>query len=73
MYEIHGLARTATYIREDLKHRRRKDLEVMGEPVIWISVHPKNQKPILILNFYRQCQIVTDNGKIINTNSQNHN
>ena len=64
MLEQYGMARTGIYIKDDIKFRRRPDLEVKGDSMIWITIHPHRQPKFNLCNFYRQWQIVTSDGKI---------
>ena len=69
MLEEHGLARTGIYIKQNIKFKRRSDLEIKGDSMIWLTIYPFRQKSFNICNYYRQWQIVSINGKITNTDS----
>ena len=70
--EVHGLCRAATYISSNMRYMHRTELEVQGEPVIWLTIYPNNQKPINVQKIYRQWQIVTNTGAVPNTKGVNH-
>ena len=63
--------RSAMYIHELVKHSRRKDLEVLNESMVTITLHPARTKPLNIVNYYRQWQICQPSGVVPNTDSVN--
>ena len=40
MLEEYGMSRTGIYVKNEIKTKRRQDLEVKGDSMIWISVYP---------------------------------
>ena len=52
MYNEHEIARTAIYIKNTLKHKRRNDLEIQGDLNIWLTVYPYRQKSFNIISYY---------------------
>ena len=68
----YGWSRSATYIHESTKYSRRLDLEEKYESMVAVTLHPTRNKPINIINYYRQWQICTPQGAVINTGSVNH-
>ena len=69
MLEEYGLSRTGIFIKQELRYKRRTDLEVIGDSNIWITVFPHRQKCFNLCSYYRQWQIVTNKGRINNTDS----
>ena len=64
-------ARTAIFIKKQLKYIRRPDLETKEEPVIWITVYPKGAAAFNLQNHYRQWQRVGKQGALRDHNSTN--
>ena len=64
MYLKYGMARTALYISQDIKYERREKLEIEGESLIAITIHPNRTKPVNLISYYRQWQILTPNTTI---------
>ena len=69
MIEINWHAHTANYINEEIHYTHRTDLETKGEPVIWLTISPQNQKPFNLQNLYRQWQVFTSTHSIPNTDT----
>ena len=67
MYHKYGMARTAMYIHKDIKFIRRHDLEIEGESLIIITIHPHRSKPVNICSYYRQWQILKSDAVIPGT------
>ena len=51
-----GRARTAIYIKDTIKYKRRLDLETPWEPVIWLTIYPEGAAKFNYQNMYRQWQ-----------------
>ena len=50
-----GRARSAMYIKNNLKYKMRKDLMNKNEPEVWIEVKgSKREAPLLITQYYRE-------------------
>ena len=64
-----GLARTVTYVKNEIKYRRLPELESDIEPIIWIEVQQRGKQKLRIQNFYRQWQEMNENGAIPETKS----
>ena len=49
-----GRTRTAVYINQHLRYKRREDLEPVNSPTIWLEVNPQGSKPYLVFFGYRE-------------------
>ena len=67
LYSTHSRARAAIYVANEVRYNRRLDLEVPGESMIFLTIHPHREKKFNIINHYRQWQLVADTGAIPNT------
>ena len=67
MYDKYGMARTAMYIHKDIQFVRRHDLEIEGESLISITIHPHRSKPVNIFSYYRQWQLLKSDSAIPGT------
>ena len=67
LYYSQGRARTINYISQQIKYTRRKNLEVPGEPIIVLTIHPCNSPKFNNINHYRQWQQLFNLGAIKST------
>ena len=70
MYQVHNMARTALYIRDNVKFIRRNDLEVKGDAIISVTIHPKRSKPLNLVSYYRQWQVLGADAAVPGTLSE---
>ena len=54
LHLVKGRTRTAVYINQHLRYRRREDLEPDNSPTIWLEVNPQSAKPYLVFFGYRE-------------------
>ena len=67
LLEKFGRARTITYIKNEIKYVRHKEMETEGEPVIWLKIIMKGNKSFWHKNYYRQWRQIDKNGAIDQT------
>ena len=70
MYNTYDMARTAVYIKNYVKYVRRHDLEIKGEAIVAVTVHPTRSKPVNVISYYRQWQILKSESTVSNSNTE---
>ena len=62
LMEKFGRNRVGVFVKETIKYQRLPEIEVEGEPVIWIKIKLPGNKNILHQSYYRQWRQVDING-----------